>query len=129
MNKAQGSLEYLIIIAAVLAIAAIVVLFLTGSFKSTNRGITQCKAAAASCATQLATSKLPELNGVEVCNYSKGSNCYDSCVINGKDVVTGSTNQNDFYGLWYCITGQPDKIYKVKAPESLPPLPGHNGIK
>ena len=35
MNKGQGSLEYLIIIVAVLAIAAIVVLFLTGVFGNT----------------------------------------------------------------------------------------------
>ena len=124
MKKAQGSLEYLIIIAAVLAIAAIVVLFLTGAFKSTNKQITQCKTAAASCATQLATSKLAELNGVEVCDYSENSPCYKSCVVNGKDVVTGSTDTNQFYGLWYCITGQPNKIYKVKSPASLPPSPG-----
>ena len=54
----QGSLEYLIIIAAVLAIAAIVVLFLTGAFTgATSSGdLSLCKYAASKCATELATS-------------------------------------------------------------------------
>ncbi len=58
MQKGQGSLEYLIIVAAVLAIAAIVVLFLTGAFQSqqTSASIAACKTAAGSCANDLATS-------------------------------------------------------------------------
>ena len=56
--KGQGSLEYLIIIAAVLAIAAIVVLFLTGAFTgaSSTGDLSLCKDAASKCATELATS-------------------------------------------------------------------------
>ena len=58
MNKrGQGSLEYLIIIAAVLAIAAIVVLFLTGAFGGAGAGgtVSACKQTAANCANQIAT--------------------------------------------------------------------------
>ena len=57
MRKAQGALEYLIIIAAVLAIAAIVVLFLTGAFKSSvsSGGYSVCKNQASSCNLKLAT--------------------------------------------------------------------------
>lgn len=56
-SRGQGALEYLIIVAAVLAIAAIVVLFLTGAFRGTSAGATvaDCKTAAAQCATDLAT--------------------------------------------------------------------------
>ena len=60
----QGALEYLIIVAAVLAIAAIVVLFLTGAFQSTNQDVTACKLAASTCGTELATS-----NGNAPCAY------------------------------------------------------------
>lgn len=56
-TKGQGALEYLIIIAAVLAIAAIVVLFITNAFQSTNTSLSECKTAAAKCATELATSE------------------------------------------------------------------------
>jgi uncharacterized protein (UPF0333 family) len=58
MRKAQGALEYLIIIAAVLAIAAIVVLFLTGAFKgaSSTGDVSKCKGAASQCATEIVTS-------------------------------------------------------------------------
>ena len=55
-KKGQGSLEYLIIIAAVLAIAAIVVLFLTGAFSGTDTDSSECKTAAAKCAVDQVTS-------------------------------------------------------------------------
>jgi hypothetical protein len=57
MRKAQGALEYLIIIAAVLAIAAIVVLFLTGAFRGASGGgdIAKCRLSAANCASANAT--------------------------------------------------------------------------
>lgn len=58
MRKAQGALEYLIIIAAVLAIAAIVVLFLTDTFSSSDESaqISECKSAASKCYNEQATS-------------------------------------------------------------------------
>jgi hypothetical protein len=61
MRKAQGALEYLIIIAAVLAIAAIVVLFITGAFKGATGGgdIAKCRLAATTCAGNLATGVYP----------------------------------------------------------------------
>jgi uncharacterized protein (UPF0333 family) len=68
--KAQGSTEYIIIIAAVLAVAAIVVLFLTGVFSGGKMGSTTvtCKAAASRCANEMATS-----TGV-TCDY-----CNEAC--------------------------------------------------
>ena len=49
--RAQGALEYLIIIAAVLAISAVVVLFITGTFTASSSGadISKCRLAAANC--------------------------------------------------------------------------------
>ena len=70
MRKAQGALEYLIIIAAVLAIAAIVVLFITGAFGGAIGGgdIAKCRMAAATCDQNLET-------GV----YATGEACEDAC--------------------------------------------------
>lgn len=47
MNKGQGSLEYLIIVAAVLAVAAIVVLFVTGAIGTSRSSgdLNACRAA------------------------------------------------------------------------------------
>ena len=68
--RAQGSLEYLIIIAAILAIAAIVILFLTGVFGAgkTGASISNCRNAASKCATERATSVEP------TCDY-----CNEAC--------------------------------------------------
>ena len=65
--KAQGSLEYLIIVAAVLAIGAIVILFLTGVFGAgkSSADLTLCKDAAAKCGIERATSSNPPC---EYCN-------------------------------------------------------------
>ena len=96
-NKAQGSLEYLIIIAAVLAIAAIVVLFLTGAFKSAGQNAAGCKQAAARCANDVATT-----NGQAKCGY-----CVDSCNVTGVTVVTGSGYDN---ATAACKAGHPEDI-------------------
>ena len=104
-NKAQGSLEYLIIIAAVLAIAAIVVLFLTGTLKSTDQGVSACKAAASRCATEKATSTAAE------CNY-----CIASCPNTGmnasgnwsNDSTKSYNNASDA-----CMDGNPEAIYST----------------
>ena len=47
MRKGQGSLEYLIIVAAVLAVAAIVIMFLTGAIGSSRdtSDVGQCRIA------------------------------------------------------------------------------------
>ncbi len=83
MRKAQGALEYLIIIAAVLAIAAIVVLFLTGAFKgaSGGGGIAACRVASANCASANATGG----GSVAGCNVA----CIPACSTpSGMDVMT-----------------------------------------
>ena len=50
-GKAQGSLEYLIIIAVVMAIVAVAVLFFSGAFSSakTSTALADCRQAAAEC--------------------------------------------------------------------------------
>ncbi|NYZ79700.1 class III signal peptide-containing protein [Candidatus Micrarchaeota archaeon] len=102
--RGQGSLEYLIIIAAVLAIAAIVVLFLTGAFTSTSAtgGISVCKDSASKCATEKATSI------GATCAY-----CTTGCLKNGVDVVNTLTNASGTkfnIGESYCKIGQADRI-------------------
>jgi len=74
MRKAQGALEYLIIIAAVLAIAAIVVLFLTGAFKGATGGgnIAKCRLSASTCANNIAT-------GVYASTASCAAPCAAAC--------------------------------------------------
>ena len=69
-SEGQGALEYLIIIAAVLAIAAIVVLFITGAFKGQSDAakVAACKGAASRCSVDLATS------AAAACSY-----CVDDC--------------------------------------------------
>jgi hypothetical protein len=85
MRKAQGALEYLIIIAAVLAIAAIVVLFLTGAFTGASGGgdLAKCRLAASTCASNIGS-------GV----YQSNASCVNSCIgacgdSRGIDVVAG----------------------------------------
>lgn len=79
--KGQGSLEYLIIIGAVIAVAAVVVLFTSGAFGSIGANVSGCKAAASSCAAKLATSQAPPC---PMCD----TGCVDS---SGKDVMSKTT--------------------------------------
>ena len=101
----QGALEYLIIVAAVLAIAAIVVLFLTGAFQSTNQDITACKLAASTCATELATS-----NNQAECTY-----CADDC----DDTMGYNDEAKDANGVFItsaieaCEAGLPEAIFQA----------------
>ena len=82
MRKAQGALEYLIIIAAVLAIAAIVVLFLTGAFKSSvsSGNYAVCKNQATNCNLRLSTG-----GTMASCQTDCINACKDTA---GKDVVS-----------------------------------------
>lgn len=105
MKKAQGSLEYLIIVAAVLAIAAVVVLFLSGAFKGTNTGTTACKNAASQCAISLQTTT----------GYSCTNSCVSACTgTNNLDVMSGDAitvatctdaTNNTAKGCGYCVVG------------------------
>ena len=116
MRKAQGALEYLIIIAAVLAIAAIVVLFLTGAFTGVGADISKCRLTTATCNNNLA-------NGV----YSAKSSCYDACrsscmLPSGKDVLNTSITVDattcpsrtttGAWGCTYCTEGNATLIRK-----------------
>jgi hypothetical protein len=108
MRKAQGALEYLIIIAAVLAIAAIVVLFITGAFSGASGGgdIAKCRLAAATCNQNIVT-------GI----YTDGESCEESCMgacqdSAGNDVMDGGTIVCVYEGTansracGYCVAGE-----------------------
>jgi len=114
MRKAQGALEYLIIIAAVLAIAAIVVLFLTGAFSGISAEVSKCRNAASSCGVNVAT-------GV----FSSYSDCIPNCVgacadAGGKDILAPSvavstttcTRAGGALGCAYCAEGNTSIVQK-----------------
>ena len=92
--KGQGALEYLIIVAAVLAVAAIVVLFLTGAFQSTGGDVSECKLSASQCSVERATSSNPP------CAYCEET-CADS---EGNEIFTGAVQ--------FCKDGEADNIYE-----------------
>jgi len=79
--RAQGSLEYLIILAAVLGVSAIVVLFITGTFTGTTKGadISKCRLAAEKC-------KLSKMSSPADPCLSCDTACTDSA---GKDLLDG----------------------------------------
>lgn len=93
----QGALEYLIIVAAVLAIAAIVVLFLTGAFRGQQGAgnVAICKDAASRCNVDLSTS-----SGLAACSY-----CDTSCVSTGITALSPYTTP-----AAACHAGAADKI-------------------
>jgi hypothetical protein len=70
MRRAQGALEYMIIIAAVLAISAIVVLIVSGTFSthSSSASLSACKQAAVDCkASRMLSPSDPCINCEEAC--------------------------------------------------------------
>ena len=81
-NKGQGSLEYLIIVAGVLAVAAVVVLFITSASNPQAAKIAKCKQAATQCDLTHQTAPMTQ------CKAS----CYQACVDSqtGKDVLLSS---------------------------------------
>jgi len=105
MRKAQGSLEYLIIIAAVLAIAAIVVLFMTGAFKSsrTSADVSACKQAASDCAQTIATSGLTNCSGTNICDACPN----DTTGASGITTINKTAYQTPYAA---CINGSAEQI-------------------
>ena len=102
-NKAQGSLEYLVIIAAVLAISAVVVYFVAGATKSqvSSTNFAKCKQAASDCAS----SHLLSPNDPCI-------SCETACTVNGRDLIgiTGVSAVN------FCKKGEVEEIYERPAP-------------
>ncbi len=94
MNKGQGALEYLIIVAAVLGITAVVVSFLSGAFASQKEtaSVSECKDAAGKCSNALVTSYNAS------CGY-----CEPAC--EGLDIPTGNATE-------LCKQGKPQKIHR-----------------
>jgi hypothetical protein len=97
--RAQGAIEYLIIIAAVLAISAIVVIFVTGAFTGTSGAadVSKCKTAAANCGAQI-------LGGSAAC-----AACDTAC-------VDSKGNEVSFGAIQSCKTGHPAAIIRESAP-------------
>jgi hypothetical protein len=95
MAKAQGSLEYMIIIAVVLAVSAVVVTYMTNAMagQKTSVSISSCKQAAIDCKS----SKMLSPNDPCIaCNTA----CKDS---SGIELFDGAT--------YCCTAGRPDMIY------------------
>jgi len=98
--KAQGALEYLIIIAAVLGISAVVVLFVTGVFTGSIGGadISKCRVAAANCQRDLTLglgtsctqcdAACVDASGKDL--ISKTPGCGDACLQCKKGVTIGA---------------------------------------
>ena len=118
-KKGQGSLEYLIIIAAVLAISAIVVLFVTGAFSGAGaaKDVSLCKSVASNCGNKLAT-------GGSAC-----VECEEACAPGGRD-ATMSVNLCKF-GLTQSIVGDPSLIQGFHFDEGVrtTTLDGVSGVQ
>jgi len=97
-NRAQGSLEYLIIVAAVLAVSAVVVVFVSGMFGSVKPDVSKCKSAATMCANKMITTQNPSCSECDVA-------CVDS---SGKDVMSGTPGGG--LACYYCKHGKPTQI-------------------
>ena len=93
-KQGQGSLEYLIIIAAVLAIASISILFITHSFSGAKKhgSISKCQTAASRCYNEKSTSANAQ------CNY-----CKDAC--SGLSACK----------MIACMEGKPEKVQLVES--------------
>jgi len=94
MARAQGSLEYLIILAAVLAIAAVTVLFLTGVTKgqSSTVSVATCKQAS------------------DICKLSQLSSPNDPCLACNAACVNQVTGKEIFNGATLCCTQGKDTL-------------------
>jgi len=101
MRKAQGSLEYLVIIAVVLLVAGIVVYVVSGSAGNSVSSINfeQCKTAANQCRTNHL------VNAHDPCNF-----CEKACTVNGKDILEGT----GFSAVELCKQGNVSEIYLHK---------------
>ncbi|MEM3411929.1 MAG: class III signal peptide-containing protein [archaeon] len=97
--RAQGAMEYMIMITAVLVIASIIILFMTGVFKTTKSGgdIELCKQAAARCQQARLT------NPNDPCNF-----CDEACSSNGVDILDKSGGS----AIDCCKLGNVSAIYE-----------------
>ncbi len=101
-SRAQGSLEYLMVVAVILAVAGIVVYFVANSSgKSvTDSNFAECKKAANQCQG----SRLLAPN--DPCLF-----CEKACTVNGKDILEGT----GFSAVELCKQGDSESIYKRKV--------------
>jgi hypothetical protein len=111
MRKAQGALEYLIIIAAVLAIAAIVVLFLTGAFTGASGGgdLAKCRLSASTCASNVGSGVWSSATQcktpcVSACGDSRGNDVVatPAVLVTAANCIRGTGNA---LGCAYCTEG------------------------
>ena len=94
--KAQGALEYLIIVSAVLAIAAMVVLVLTGSFDTTLKfgNLSKCKVAASNCNVEMATTIISQCSFCEADCANLGGNLIALCKAGLLNEIYLGSNEN-----------------------------------
>ena len=98
MKKAQGSLEYMVIIVAVLLVSGVVVYVVSGSTGSSVNSVNfeQCKTAANQCRTNHL------VNAHDPCNF-----CEKACTVNGEDILNGT----GFSAVQLCKEGNVSEIY------------------
>ncbi|MEM3411991.1 MAG: class III signal peptide-containing protein [archaeon] len=89
MKKGQGSLEYLIMVAAVLAIAAVVVLFMTGAFKTSTKSasLAKCEEAFAQCQQKRAIAPTFDCTSICTAGCSDIGNSKSGCTLGSTMVV------------------------------------------
>jgi len=115
MRKAQGALEYLIIIAAVLAIAAIVVLFLTSAYKATGGDLQKCRLSATTCKTSMDTGTYRSYSTcipgcISACADAAGFDVLNATIkVTQASCVRGTTGA---YGCAYCSEGNVTLVQK-----------------
>ncbi len=111
-RKGQGALEYLIIIAGVLTIAALVVYFLTISASSgQGRNIAaNCQNAASQCKLKLAVDQSADCSAM----------CLDACtdeskgnvdIMSGTQLTTANCRTTVGSACYYCAHGNISEIY------------------
>ena len=98
MKKAQGSLEYLVIIAAVLLVSGVVVYFVAGNTKAnvSSANIAECRNAAEHC------NSVHLVNAHDPCNF-----CESACTVGGRDIL----NPNCSFAVSLCKQGNVSAIY------------------
>lgn len=111
--KAQGSFEYLIIASAVLAIASVTVLFLTGIF-----GGSQSTASFGACMDAASLCKASKMVSPEdPCPQCDISCAGTSGTAGGKDIMTNNTGCGG--ACYLCKRGEPGRISNVVTPHEL----------
>jgi len=120
MRKAQGSLEYLIIISVALAVVAIVSLIVVNSFGSQqNRYVyNTCASSAASCKISLSANPDFECSFCDTsCSFANGTSIFPSAVMCCKQGLTSKIYDGSPGCMPSCSDGTPYETCSAAQPE------------